>query len=59
MTLFFSVCQPGYDDQSGVCTKCVVDTFKDVIGVGPCTACPDGSSTNNLDGQTTCGKLRF
>lgn len=50
------VCDKGYYSNAGTCQPCGTNTYKNVIGDDQslCSFCPSNSTTNGLNGQTTC-----
>ena len=56
--LLFAVCNPGssYNNVTGRCEACAVDTFSDQISNDACTPCPNKTSTAGQTGSTECRK---
>ena len=55
-----TVCPAG--KASSRCLDCPVDTYKEEIGTGSCTPCPNNKTTNGMTGATAasaCGKTPF
>ncbi|XP_019629555.1 PREDICTED: LOW QUALITY PROTEIN: sushi, von Willebrand factor type A, EGF and pentraxin domain-containing protein 1-like [Branchiostoma belcheri] len=42
---YHCVCDPGYHGDGITCQACPVDTYKDSVGPGTCTACPGTTSS--------------
>ena len=52
-------CFAGYTLTGTTCTKCAMNTYKDSVDNGTCTACTEGKTTNGTTGArkaTQCGK---
>eukprot|EP00058_Branchiostoma_floridae_P019117 XP_002604606.1 hypothetical protein BRAFLDRAFT_92840 [Branchiostoma floridae] len=57
---YHCVCNPGYHGDGTTCQACPVDTYKDSMGPGTCTACPGNTSTALANGATSaedCAEL--
>ncbi|XP_066290421.1 sushi, von Willebrand factor type A, EGF and pentraxin domain-containing protein 1-like [Branchiostoma lanceolatum] len=48
---YHCVCDPGYHGDGRTCQACPVDTYKDSLGPGTCTACP--GNTTSTTGATS------
>ncbi|XP_078609400.1 sushi, von Willebrand factor type A, EGF and pentraxin domain-containing protein 1-like isoform X2 [Branchiostoma floridae x Branchiostoma japonicum] len=52
---YHCVCNPGYHGDGTTCQACPVDTYKDSMGPGTCTACPGNTGTASVNGATSLG----